>query len=216
MASVLIKNIQRVLAINAGYTLADLLNYMAGSATTTTAEITVITQGIGTPDPTYHVKPGASNGGSFYGAKTTTLATTINAAALTIEVLPGTLATWPGSGWIYFASPLEGIYYESINPSTTSASGNDEFVIPAVGGRAWSGTASTHTAPVTVSQIIPWFVLGINRNVIDGIFNFAYIARTAVRVGYQAPDIPEDVYSEERSLSASLFHSYELIQESAT
>ena len=216
MATVLVKKIQRVLAINATYTLTDLLAYMAGGSIVTTTAITVLTQGLGASTTYSGAKPGASNGGSFYGAKSTSLATTINAAALNIEVTAGTLATWPGTGWIYFTSPAEGIYYSSINPSTTSASGNDEFVIPATGGRGWSGAASTHTAPVAVYQIIPWFVLDINRDVNNGIFNFAYMAKTAVRVGYQAPDIPEDVYSEERSLSANLFHSYELIKESAT
>jgi len=216
MATVLIKNVQRVLAINATYALSDLLSYMAGSSLVTTTEITVLTRGLGTPDPTYLVKPGASNGGSFYGAKSTSLVTTINSAALNIEVTAGTLATWPGSGWIYFTSPAEGIYYSSINDSGGSASGNDEFVIPAVGGRGWAGAASTHTAVVTVYQIIPWFVLDINRDVNNGVFNFAYMAKTATRVSYQAPDIPGDVYSEERSLSSGLFASYELIQESDT
>jgi hypothetical protein len=216
MATTLIKNIQRVLAINPTYALSDLLSYMAGGSLVTTTEITVLTRGLGTPSVSYGVRPGASNGGSFYGAKSTSLVTTINSAALNIEVTAGTLATWPGTGWIYFTSPAEGIYYESINDSGGSASGNDEFVIPAVGGRGWSGTASTHTAPVAVYQIIPWFVLDINRDVNDGIFNFAYMAKTATRVLYQAPDIPGDVYSEERSLGSALFSAYELIQESDT
>tara|TARA_R110002020_G_scaffold54141_2_gene151166 strand:+ start:218 stop:868 length:651 start_codon:yes stop_codon:yes gene_type:complete len=216
MATTLIKNVQRTLAANAGYGLADILNYMAGSATTSTTEITVITKGEGTPDPTSGVLPGASSGGSFYGAKTTALMTTINSAALNIEVTPASLATWPGTGFIYFTSPAEGIYYESINPSTSSASGNDEFVIPAAGGRGWSGTASSHTAPVAVYQIIPWFVVDINRDVNAGVFNFSYMAKTAVRVGYQPPDIPQDVYSQDRSLGTAYFGAYELVEESDT
>ena len=216
MATVLVKKIQRVLAINATYTLTDLLAYMAGGSIVTTTAITVLTQGLGASTTYSGAKPGASNGGSFYGAKDTMLSTTINSAALNIEVTAASLATWPGTGWIYFTSPAEGIYYESINDSGGSASGNDEFVIPAVGGRGWSGAASTHTAPVAVYQIIPWFVLDINRDVNDGIFNFAYMAKTATRVLYQAPDIPGDVYSEERSLGSALFSAYELIQESDT
>jgi hypothetical protein len=216
MATTLIKNVQRTLSANATYGLAELIAYMSGSETASTTEVTVITRGTGTPDPTYGVLPGASNGGSFYGAKSTSLITTINSAALNIEVTPASLATWPGTGYIYFISPAEGIYYEGINPSTTSASGNDEFVIPAAGGRAWSGTASTHTAPVTVYQIIPWFVVDINRDVNAGVFNFAYMARTAVRVGYQPPDIPEDVYSQDRSFGSGYFGAYELVEESDT
>ena len=216
MATTLIKNVQRTLAANATYGLAELIAYMAGSNTTTTTEVTVITRGTGTPDPTYGVLPGASNGGSFYGAKSTSLVTTINSAALNIEVTAGTLATWPGTGYIYFTAPAEGIYYSSINDSGGSASGNDEFVIPAVGGRGWSGTASTHTAVVSLYQIIPWFVIDINRDVNAGVFNFAYMAKTAVRVGYQAPDIPEDVYSQDRSLGIGYFGAYELVEESDT
>ena len=212
----LIKNVERTLTINTGYGFSDLLNYMNGSATTSTTEITVITQGKGTPDPTYLWMPGASSGGSFYTGRTVSLQTTINSTALIIEVIPGSLATWPGSGYIYFTSPAEGIYYSSINPSTTSASGNDEFVIASVTDRGWSGSASTHTAVVTIYEIAVWYVQSINYDTSSGLFNFSYFAREASRVGYQAPDTPGKVYSQDRSFAGSLFNAYELVEESAT
>ena len=81
----LIKNVERTLTINTGYGLSDLLNYMGGSALTSTTEITVITKGRGTPDPTYLWLPGASSGGSFYTGKTVLLSTTINATDLIIH-----------------------------------------------------------------------------------------------------------------------------------
>ena len=212
----LIKNVERTLTINSSYGLSDLLTYMASGATTSTTEITVITQGVGTPDPTYLWKPGASSGGSFYTGKTAVLATTINASALIIEALPGSLATWPGTGYIYFISPAEGIFYSSINPSTTSASGNDEFVIASVADRGWSGTASSHTATAVINEISVWYVQSINYDTSSGIFNFSYFAREAYRAGYQAPDIPGNVYSQDRSISGGLFNAYELVEESAT
>ena len=211
----LIKNVERAFSVNTGYGLSDLLNYMAGSQIASTTEITVISQGTGAPDPTYLWRYGASSGGSFYTGKTATLDTTINASALIIEALPGSLATWPGTGYIYFISPAEGIFYSSINPSTTSASGNDEFVIASVADRGWSGSASSHTAPVAINEIAVWFVQSINYDTV-GTFNFSYFAREAYRVGYQAPDIPGNVYSQDRSLSGAFFSAYELIQESAT
>ena len=212
----LIKNVQRTLAINTGYGFSDLFIYMNSNQTVSTTEITVITKGLGTPDPTYLWLPGASSGGSFYTGKDATLQTTINATALIIEVLPGELATWPGSGVIHFTSPAEGIYYTSINPSTTSASGNDEFVVPSVASRGWAGTASPHTAPVTVFELAVWYVQSINRDVGANVFNFSYFSRTAARVGYQAPDIPEDVYSQDRSFGSNYFGAYELVEESDT
>tara|TARA_Y100000310_G_scaffold242785_1_gene247003 strand:- start:3971 stop:4615 length:645 start_codon:yes stop_codon:yes gene_type:complete len=212
----LIKNVERTLTINTGYGLSDLLTYMSSGATASTTEITVMTQGVGTPDPTYLWMPGASSGGSFYTGRTVSLQTTINSTALIIEVISGSLATWPGSGYIYFTSPAEGIYYSSINPSTTSASGNDEFVIASVADRGWSGSASTHTAVVTIHEIAVWYVQSINYDTSSGLFNFSYFAREASRVGYQAPDIPGNVYSQDRSFSGSLFNAYELVEESAT
>ena len=197
----LIKNVERTLTINTGYGLSDLLNYMGGSALTSTTEITVITKGRGTPDPTYLWLPGASSGGSFYTGRTASLLTTINATALTIEVLPGV---------------LEGIYYNEIIDWQTSASGNDEFVVPSLADRGWSGTASPHTAGVTIHEIAVWYVQSINYDTSSGLFNFSYFAREASRDFYEAPDIPGKVYSQDRSIGGSLFSAYELVKESAT
>ena len=212
----LIKNVERTLTINTGYGLSDLLNYMGGSALTSTTEITVITKGRGTPDPTYLWLPGASSGGSFYTGRTASLLTTINATALTIEVLPGVLASWPSSGYIYFTSPAEGIYYNEIIDWQTSASGNDEFVVPSLAYRGWSGTASPHTAGVTIHEIAVWYVQSINYDTSSGLFNFSYFAREASRIDYEAPDIPGNVYSQDRSIGGSFFSAYELVKESAT
>tara|TARA_Y100000588_G_scaffold1048_1_gene1441 strand:+ start:643 stop:1287 length:645 start_codon:yes stop_codon:yes gene_type:complete len=212
----LIKNVERTLTINTGYGFSDLLTYMNSGVTTSTTEITVITQGKGTPDPTYLWMPGASSGGSFYTGKTTTLQTTIGPTDLIIEVIPGSLATWPGSGYIYFTAPAEGVYYSSINPSSTSASGNDEFVIASVSDRGWSGSPGSHTAPVTIQEIAVWYVQSISYDTSSGLFNFSYFAREASRVGYQAPDTPGNVYSRDRSISGALFNAYELVEESGT
>ena len=213
----LIKNVERTLTINTGYGFSDLLTYMNSNVTTSTTEITVITKGRGTPDPTYLWLPGASAGGSFYTGRTVTLQTTIGPTALIIEVIPGSLATWPGSGYFYFTAPGEAVYYSSINPSTTSSSGNDEFVIPSVASRGVLGTsAGSHTAPVVVNEIAVWYVQSINYDDSSGQFNFSYFAREASRVGYQAPDTPGNVYSQDRSISGGLFNAYELVQESGT
>ena len=212
----LIKNVERTLTINTGYGLSDLLNYMGGSALTSTTEITVITKGRGTPDPTYLWLPGASSGGSFYTGKTVLLQTTINATALTIEVFPGELESWPGSGYIYFTSPAEGIYYNEIIPWQASASGNDEFVVPSLADRGWSGTASPHTAAVTIHEIAVWYVQSINYDTNSGLFNFSYFAREASREYYETQDIPGKVYSQDRSIGGSFFSAYELVKESAT
>ena len=213
----LIKNVQRTFSINTGYGFSDLLNYLNDrSLITSTTEITVITKGVGTPDPTYLWLPYASSGGSFYTGRTATLQATIGPTDLIIEVIPGSLATWPGSGYIYFISPGEGIYYSSINPSTTSASGNDEFVIASVSDRGWSGSPGSHTAPAVINEIAVWYVQSINYDDSSGQFNFSYFAREASRVGYQAPDIPGKVYSQDRALAGALFNGYELVQESAT
>jgi hypothetical protein len=212
----LIKNVERTLAINASYGLSDLLNYMASSVTTSTTEITVITKGVGTPDPTYLWLPGASSGGSMYTGKTVVLSTTINATDLIIQAPGGSLATWPDSGYIYFISPSEGIYYDDIISWNTTGTGFDHFIVPAVSSRGWSGTASSHTALAVINEIAVWFVQSINYDTSSGLFNFSYFAREASRVNYLAPDIPGKVYSQERSLGGSLFNAYELVEESAT
>ena len=212
----LIKNVERTLTINAGYGFSDLLDYMGSGVTTSTTEITVITQGKGTPDPTYLWKPGASSSGSFYTGRVTALQNNINATDLTIEALPGTLATWPNSGYIYFTSPAEGIYYSNIINYQASVSGNDEFVIASVSDRGWSGTASPHVIADTINEISVWYVQSINYDTDSGLFNFSYFAREAYRVNYQAPDIGGKVYSQDRSFAGSLFNAYELVEESAT
>jgi len=212
----LIKNVERTLTINAGYGFSDLLDYMGSGVLTSTTEITVITQGKGTPDPTYLWKPGASSSGSFYTGRVTALQNNINATDLTIEALPGTLATWPNSGYIYFTSPAEGIYYSNIINYQASVSGNDEFVIASVSDRGWSGTASPHVIADTINEIAVWYVQSINYDTDSGLFNFSYFAREAYRVNYQAPDIGGKVYSQDRSFAGSLFNAYELVEESAT
>ena len=212
----LIKNVERTLTINTGYGFSDLLTYMGSGVLTSTPEITVITQGKGTPDPTYLWKPGASSSGSFYTGRGTALQNNINATDLTIEALPGTLAAWPGSGYIYFTSPAEGIYYSDIISYQVSASGNDEFVIASVSDRGWSGTASPHVIADAINEIAVWYVQSINYDTDSGLFNFSYFAREAYRVNYQAPDIGGKVYSQDRSFAGSLFNAYELVEESAT
>ena len=212
----LIKNVERTLTINSGYGFSDLLNYMNSGVTASTTEITVITQGVGTPDPTYLWKPGASSGGTFYTGRTVLLSTTINATDLIIQAPGGSLATWPDSGYIYFTSPAEGIYYNDVISWNTTGTGFDHFIVPAVSSRGWSGTASSHTATAVINEIAVWYVQSINYDTSSGIFNFSYFARAASRIDYQAPDIPGNVYSQDRSFSGSLFNAYELVEESAT
>ena len=215
----LIKNVERALAINASYGLSDLLTYMAGSVTTSTTEITVITKGVGTPDPTYLWLPGASSGGSFYTGKTVALSTTINATDLIIQAPGGSLATWADSGYIYFISPAEGIYYSDVISWNTTGTGFDHFIVPAVSSRGWTGTsgsASPHTAGAIINEIAVWYVQGINYDTSSGLFNFSYFAREASRIDYQAPDIGGNVFSQDRSIAGGFFSAYELVKESAT
>ena len=212
----LIKNVERTLTINASYGLSDLLTYMGSGVTTSTTEITVITQGVGTPDPTYLWKPGASSGGSFYTGRTVVLSTTINSTDLIIQAPGGSLATWPDSGYIYFISPAEGIYYSDVISWNTTGTGFDHFIVPAVSSRGWSGTATPHTATEIINEIAVWYVQSINYDTSSGLFNFSYFAREASRIDYQAPDIPGKVYSQDRSIGGGLFNAYELVEESAT
>ena len=215
MSITLIKDIERILTVNPTYTYTDLLNFMNGSGLVTTTEITVVTSGRGTKlpvGPFEGLRPGATYGGNFYGSKTTTLSTTVTDAALIIEAPAGALATWPSNGY-FWASP-EGFYYESINPSTTSSSGNDEFVIPSgAGGRGWSGSASAHTAGVTLYEILPYFVRDISRDVEAGIFNVDYSAGEWVNVNY-AFSTQTKKYSDLRCIGAGLTAAYQIRQES--
>jgi len=212
----LIKNVERTLTINTGYGFSDLLNYMGSGVTASTTEITVITQGVGTPDPTYLWKPGASSSGSFYTLRTVLLSTTINATDLILQAPGGSLATWPNSGYIYFTSPAEGIYYNNILSYNVTGTGFDHFIVPSVSDRGWSGTASPHTAADVINEIAVWYVQSINRDTASGVFNFSYFAREAYRVDYQPPDIGGKVYSQDRAFSGALFNAYELVEESAT
>lgn len=212
----LIKNIERTLTINAGYGFSDLITYMGSGQIASTPEITVMTRGKGTPDPTYLWLPGASIGGSFYTGRGTALQNNINATDLTLQALPGTLASWPNSGYIYFTSPAEGIYYSDIISYQVSASGNDEFVIASVADRGWSGTASPHVIADAINEISVWYVQSINFDSSTSQFFFSYFAREAYRVNYQAPDIGGKVHSQDRSFSGALFNAYELVEESST
>ena len=212
----LIKNVERTLTINTGYGFSDLLTYMNSGVTTSTTEITVITQGKGTPDPTYLWKPGASSGGTFYTGRTTALMNNISPTDLTLQAPPGALASWPNSGYIYFTAPAEGIYYSDIISSQMSVSGNDEFVVASVSDRGWSGAPATHSIADVINEITVWYVQSINYDTNSGLFNFSYFAREALRVNYQAPDIGGKVYSQDRSFAGSLFNAYELVEESAT
>ena len=214
MAITLIRNIERLLTINPSYTYTDLLNFMNTLGVSTTTEVTVITAGRGALNgagPFEGIYSGASYGGNFYGSKTTTLSTTVTDAILIIEAPAGALATWPSKGYVW-VSP-EGFYYESINPSTSSASGNDEFVVPA-GSRGWSGSgASAHTAGVTLYEILPYFVKDITRNVETYSFNVDYSAGEWVNVNY-VYDGQTKTYSDLRNLGSGLFHAYQVRQES--
>jgi len=215
MAITLIKDIERLLSINATYTYTNLLNFMSTLGLVTTTEITVLTAGRGTPFPVgpfEGIYPGASYGGNFYGSKTTTLSTTVTDAILIIEAPAGALATWPSIGYVW-VSP-EGFYYTSINPSTTSASGNDEFVIPA-GSRGWSGSASAHTSGVTLYEILPYFVKDISRNVETYSFNVDYSAGEWVNINY-VYDTQTRKYSDLRNISSGLIHAYQVREGIAT
>ena len=138
------------------------------------------------------------------------MSTTVTDAILIIEAPAGALATWPSKGYVW-ASP-EGFYYNSINPSTSSASGNDEFVVPA-GSRGWSGSASAHTAGVTLYEILPYFVKDITRDVDAGVFNLDYSAGEWVNINYVYGGQTEK-YSDLRCIGAGLTSAYQIRQES--
>jgi|TARA_R110000751_G_scaffold72892_6_gene147593 hypothetical protein len=215
MAITLIRNIESILTINPTYTYSDLIAYMNVGSTISTTEIYMISAGRGVQigyGPFEGIYPGASYGGNFYGSKTTTLSTTVTDAILIIEAPAGALATWPSQGYVW-ATP-EAFYYSSINPSTTSASGNDEFVIPAgSGGRGWVGTASAHTAGVTLYEVLPYFVKDITRDVDAAIYNIDYSAGEWINVNY-VYNTQTKQFSDQRSVSANLIDAYQVRQES--
>jgi hypothetical protein len=213
MAITLIKNIERILSLNATYVYSDLLAFMNGGGLASTTEVTVVTAGRGSliaTGPFDDLRPGASYGGNFYGSKTTTLSTTVTDAILIIEAPAGALATWPVKGYVW-TSP-EGFYYDGINPSTTSASGNDEFVVPA-GNRGWIGTASAHTAGVTLYEVLPYFVNDITRDVEAGIFNVNYTAGEWDNVNYVYSGQTKK-YSDLRCISSGYVSAYQVRRES--
>ena len=209
----LITGIQRILTLNATYTYSDLLTYMNSGIIGSTAEVTEVSRGTG--DPFWHgVRAGASNGGYFDSDKASVLVTTIGAGDLVIEATIGSLATWPAPGYIFIGT--EGIYYTSITPSNISASGNDEFVIPALGGRGWAGSAATHTAPLPIIEINPWFVTYITRDINAGIMRVIYQASRWTRDAYAAPDLGDGVWTQDRSIGTGFVSSYEMVETTDT
>lgn len=209
----LITGIQRILTLNGSYTYSDLLAYMNAGITGSTTEVTEIS--IGTGDPIWHgVRAGASNGGYFYGDKASVLVATIAPGDLIIEATPVSLTTWPAPGYIQIGS--EGIYYTSINPSNTSASGNDEFVIPATGGRGWAGSAATHITPLPITELNPWFVTYITRDINAGIMRVIYQASRWIRAAYAPPDLADGIWTQDRSIGTGFVSSYEMVETTDT
>lgn len=214
----LITGIKRILTLNGSYTYTDLLTYMNSRVSGSTTEVTEISRGGG--DPVWHgVRAGASSGGYFYGDKATSLVATIAPGDLIIEATPVSLTTWPAPGYILLdpgSGTAEGVYYTSINPSNSSASGNDEFVIPATGGRGWAGSAATHTTPVVIQELNPWFVTYLTRDINAGLFRIIYQSSRWTRAGYAPPDLADGIWTQDRSIGTGFVSSYEMVETTDT
>jgi hypothetical protein len=211
MAQQLIRDIERILLIRNTYTIDDLINYVGNQLEGSTTEITAFSRG---NDPDIWPVPGSTTSfGSFYGLKTTTLSTTINATVLVIQAPGGALATWPDTGYIYFAAPAsEGIYYSDIISWNTTGTGYDHFVIPAVSSRGWSGTAQAHTAAATIYEILPLFVRTISLNSDSNTYNINTRATQFARTDYSPPDEVVSVYTQDKTFSGSIVDYYELME----
>jgi hypothetical protein len=89
---------------------------------------------------------------------------------------PFALSIWPTSGYFMLGSgaTAEIIGYTSINPSSTSASGFDEFVVPSTAYRGMKHTtAAGHTggASALITEILYGSVVNIEHNTETRTFN---------------------------------------------
>ena len=208
MATQLVKNIQRILIPKtASLDFGDLATYLgvygAGSTYGPTADWLSISVTSNYETATY-------SGSNFGNRPITALTAGINATDLTIRVTAGTLATYPVPGYIYIGT--EAIYYDSIDPSTTSASGDDEFILSTVAYRgALNTTAATHSTLDVVKDIIVFYTESINRDVDSGVFNVSYKATQYGRTGYQAPNVRVSFADSERAWPAGAVVYYEIL-----
>ena len=209
MATQLVKNIQRILipkttSLNFGDLATYLGVYGAGSTYGPTADWLSISVTSNYETATY-------SGSNFGNRPITALTAGINATDLTIRVTAGTLATYPVPGYIYIGT--EAIYYDSIDPSTTSASGDDEFILSTVAYRgAFGTTAAIHSTSAAVRDILPFFARTINRDADRGVFNISYKATQNKRVGYAAPNIVDSFVDSERVWSQGFVWWYQMLE----
>ena len=216
MATQLVKNIQRILIAkdSSSTTAGDLATYLGIGAAGTTYGSTSDWLSISVGRPTDGAWPSlyTSSEGAIYGNRTATvLAAGINATDLTIRVTATALATYPVPGWIYIGT--EAIYYDSIDPSTTSASGDDEFILSTVAYRGVFGTtAAIHSTSAAVRDILPFFARTINRDADRGVFNISYKATQNKRVGYAAPNIVDSFVDSERVWSQGFVWWYQMLE----
>ena len=208
MAVMQIKDIQRILipktsTLNYGDLATYLGVYGAGSTYGPTADFLSISVTSNYETATYA-------GSNFGNRPVTALTAGINATALTIQVTPGTLASYPVPGYIYIGT--EAIYYDSIVPSTSSVSGDDEFVLSTVTYRGWlSTTAAIHSTLDPVKDIIVFFTESINRDIEGGVFNVSYKATQYGREGYQPPNARDSFADSERAWPAGAVVYYEIL-----
>jgi len=215
MAIPLVKNIQRILIAKdtSSTTAGDLATYLGIGAAGTTYGSTSDWLSISVGRPTDGAWPSfyTTSEGAIYGNRTATvLAAGINATALTIRVTATALATYPVPGWIYIGT--EAIYYDSIDPSTTSASGDDEFILSTVLYRGYlSTTPAIHSTSAAVRDIVPYFAKTINRDPDRGVFNVSYNATQYERAAYAAPNIVNSVTDSERVWSQGFVWWYQML-----
>ena len=215
MATPLVKNIQRILIAkdSSSTTAGDLATYLGiyGSATTYGPTSDWLSISVGRPVDGAWPSAYTTYEGSHYGNRPATVLTAgINATDLTIRVTAGVLATYPVPGYIYIGT--EAIYYDSIDPSTTSASGDDEFILSTVLYRGYlSTTAAIHSTSAAVRDIVPYFAKTINRDADRGVFNVSYNATQYGRTAYQAPNIVNSVTDSERVWSQGFVWWYQML-----
>ena len=208
MAVTLIKDIQRILIPKATtLDFGDLATYLgvygAGSTYGPTADWLSISVNSQYETPTYA-------GSNFGNRLITALTAGINATDLTIRVTAGSLAAYPVPGYIYIGT--EAIYYDSIDPSTTSASGDDEFILSTVTYRgSLNTTAATHSTSDVVKDIIVFFAESINFDIAIGVFNVSYKATQYGRAGYQPPNARVSFSDSERAWPAGAVVYYEIL-----
>ena len=213
MAIPLVKNIQRFLIPKTTATVADLAAYLGvyGNGTTYGPTADWLSISVGRPVDGAWPSTYTTWEGSHYGNRPATVLTAgINATDLTIRVTAGVLATYPVPGYIYIGT--EAIYYDSIDPSTTSASGDDEFILSTVLYRGYlSTTPAIHSTSAAVRDIVPYFAKTINRDPDRGVFNVSYNATQYERAAYAAPNIVNSVTDSERVWSQGFVWWYQML-----